>query len=113
MRMIFGVMSLLIVLAIVGTLGKKQLQALGQVGGTTTARVPLDSQTQAVSDAVLGRARDGAAAVAVPGGMPGATLAPMGEATVPMQAQAIQNRMRDATTQALQQGVQRNNNAQP
>lgn len=112
MRMIFGVMSLLIVLAIVGTLGKKQLQALGQAGGTTT-RVPLDSQTQAVSDAVLDRARDGAATAAVPGGMPGATLAPLGEATVPMQAQAIQNRMRDATTQALQQGVQRNNDAQP
>jgi hypothetical protein len=114
MRMIFGVMSLLIVLAIVGTLGKKQLQALGQVGGATTRVVaPLDSQTQAVSDAVMGRARDGAATVAVPGGMPGATLAPTVEATVPMQAQAIQNRMRDATTQALQQGAERNNNAQP
>lgn len=112
MRIVFGLMSLLIALAIVGTLAKKQLQALGQVGNTTT-RVPLDSQTQAVSDAVLGRAHDGAATIAVPGGMPGAAVAPMGEATVPMQAQAIQNRMRDATTNALQQGMDRNNNAQP
>ena len=42
MRMIFGLMSLVIVLAIVGKLAKKQLQALGQIG-TTTTRAPTDN----------------------------------------------------------------------
>ena len=36
MRLIFGVLSLLVVLAIVGSLGKKQLQALNS--GTVTTR---------------------------------------------------------------------------
>ena len=46
------------------------------------------------------------------GAVAGATMAPV-EGTVPMQAQAIQNNMRDATNAALQKGVDRNNNAQP
>ena len=114
MRMIFGVMSLLIVLAIVGTLGKKQLLALGQIG-TTTTRAPTDAEGKAVTDAVMGRARDGAATVAVPGdmgGMAGAAPAVV-EGTVPMQAQSIQNNVRDATNAALQKGVERSNAAQP
>ena len=114
MRMIFGVMSLLIVLVIVGAIGKKQLQALGQIG-TTATRVPADAEGKAVTDAVMGRARDGAATAAVPGGMggmAGATPAIV-EGTVPMQAQAIQNNMRDATNAALQKGVDRNNAGQP
>jgi hypothetical protein len=114
MRMIFGVMSLLIVLAIVGTLAKKQLQALGQMGNTST-RTPTDPAAKAVTDAVMGRARDGAATVAVPGGMGGMAGASPAivEGTVPMQAQAIQNNVRDATNAALQKGVERNNAAQP
>ena len=114
MRLIFGVMSLLIALVIVGTLGKKQLHALGQIG-TTATRAPADAEGKAVTDAVMGRARDGAATVAVPGGMggmAGATPAIV-EGTVPMQAQAIQNNMRDATNAALQKGVDRSNAAQP
>jgi hypothetical protein len=114
MRMIFGVVSLLIVLAVVGTLAKKQLQALGQIG-TTTTRVPADAEGKAVTEAVMGRARDGAATVSVPrdmGGMAGAAPAVV-EGTVPMQAQAIQNNVRDATNAALQKGVDRSNNAQP
>ena len=114
MRMIFGVMSLLIVLAIVGTLAKKQLQALGQMGNTST-RTPTDPAAKAVTDAVMGRARDGAATVAVPGGMGGMAGASPAivEGNVPMQAQAIQNNVRDATNAALQKGVERNNAAQP
>jgi len=114
MRAIFGVMSLLIVLAIVGTVGKKQLHALGQIG-TTATRVPDDAAGRVVSDAVLGRGGNGAATLAVPdamGAMAGATPAAV-EGTVPMQAQAIQKNMRDATTAALQKGVDRNNRAQP
>jgi hypothetical protein len=112
--MIFGLMSLVIALAIVGTLVKKQLQALGQIG-TTTTRVPGDNGAKAVTDAVMGRARDGASTVAVPGDMGGtAGAAPaIVEGTVSMQARAIQNNVRDATNAALQKGVERNNGAQP
>ena len=114
MRVIFGVLSLLIVLAIVGTVGKKQLEALGQIG-TTTTRMPTSPEGKAVTDAVMGRARDGAATVAVPGGvggMAGATPAVV-EGTVPMQAQAIQKNVLNATNAALQKGADRNNAAQP
>jgi len=112
MRMIFGVLSLLIALAIVGTVGKKQLQALGQIG-TTSTRMPTDAEGKAVNDAVMGRS--GAGALAVPGAMGGmaSTEPAIVDATVPMQAQAIQKNMRDATNAALQKGVDRNNNAQP
>ena len=114
MRMIFGVMSLLIVLAIVGTLGKKQLQALGQIG-TTATRSPTDAEGKAVTDAVMGRARNGAATVAVPGAMGGmADAAPaVVEGTVAVQAQTIQNNVRNAANAAVQQGVERNNQSQP
>ena len=114
MRMIFGVMSLLIVLAIVGTLGKKQLQALGQIGATTT-RAPTDPAGQGGHRCRDGACADGAATVAVPArwaGMADATPAIV-EGTVPMQAQAIQNNVRNATNAALQKGVDRSNNAQP
>jgi hypothetical protein len=80
MRLIFGVMSLLIVLAIVGTLGKKQFEALGLSGQAATR----------------------AAAAAVPG----ATPAPV-EGTLPAQSRGIQNNVRDAANAALQQGVNR------
>ena len=68
MRLIFGVLSLLVVLAIVGTLGKKQFEALGLSGQAATRAV---------------------------------------EGTVPQQAKAIQNHVRDAAAAALQQGADR------
>ncbi|HET9822687.1 MAG TPA: hypothetical protein VFQ16_12760 [Burkholderiaceae bacterium] len=105
MRLIFGVLSLLIVVAIIGSVAKKQLDATGVIGRTTTRAAAQGSDAQAVTDAVMGRAREGgAAAVAVPGGMPAAAPAAV-EGTVPMQAQAIQNNVRDATNAALQQGA--------
>jgi hypothetical protein len=106
MRLIFGVMSLLIVLAIVGTLGKKQFEALGLTGQTATRAAAQGAETKAVSDAVLGRARDGAATIAVPGGVPGAVAAPV-EGTIPAQSRAIQSNIRDAANAALQQGANR------
>lgn len=114
MRIVLGLMTLLLALAIVGSLAKNQLQALGQIG-TTSTRTPTDAEAKAVTDAVMGRTRDGAATAAVPGGlggMAGATPA-MVEAAVPMQAQSIQNNVRDATNAALQKGVERSNTAQP
>jgi hypothetical protein len=108
MRLIFGVMSLLIVLAVIGTLGKKQFEALGLTGqGSTATRAAAQgAETKAVTDAVMGRARDGGAIVAVPGGMPGAVAAPV-EGTLPAQSRAIQSNVRNAVEAAAQQGANR------
>lgn len=78
MRLIFGVMSLLVVLAIVGTLGKTQLEAVGLSGQAATR------------------------AAGLPGVAPAAA-----DATVPAQAKAIQNNVRDAVNASLQQGADR------
>ncbi len=78
MRLIFGVMALLVVLAIVGTLGKKQFEAFGLSGQSATRAA----------------------------GLPGAVSAPV-EATVPAQAKGIQNNVRDAVNASLQQGAER------
>jgi hypothetical protein len=113
MRLIFGVLSLLIVLAIIGTVGKKQLEAAGLVRDATTRSVGQGAETKAVTDAVMGHARvGGAATVAVPGGMPGAEAAVV-DTTVAGQARSIQNNVRDATNAALQKGADRNNAVQP
>jgi hypothetical protein len=108
MRLIFGVMSLLIVLAVIGTLGKKQFEALGLTGqSTTTTRAAAQgAETKAVTDAVMGRARDGGATIAVPGGVPGAVAAPV-EGTLPAQSRGIQNNVRNAVGGALEQGANR------
>ena len=114
MRAIFGIVSLLIALVIVGSLAKTQLQALGQIGQVNT-RTPGSvnaSDAQAISESGIKSTRDGAATIAVPGGMPGAMPAQL-EVTVPMQAQAIQNNVRDAANNAIQQGMNRNAAAQP
>ena len=69
MRAIFGVLSLLIVLVIVGSLAKKQLGALG--AGASTGSAAASSQT------------------------------------VPQQAKSMQDKARDDTVRALQQGADR------
>lgn len=114
MRVIFGVMSLLIVLAIVFHVQKKQLQAIGLIGTDAGAREnsPRSPEAKAVTDAVMGRAREGGATIAVPGGMPGAMPGPV-EGTVPYQAQTIQNNVRNATQSALQKGADRTAAGQP
>jgi hypothetical protein len=102
LKAIFGLMSLLIVLAIIGTLGKKQFEALGLSRDATTRARGQGAEAQAVTNAVMGRA----ATVAVPGGVPGATPAPV-EGTLPAQSRAIQSNVRDAANAALQQGANR------
>lgn len=82
MRLIFGALSLLIVLAIIGTVGKKQFEALG-------AGVRGDRAT-----------------LAAPGGVPG-TRPAAADGKLPAQSRAIQNNVRDAATNALQQGTDR------
>lgn len=107
LKAIFGLMGLLIVLAIVGTLGKKQFEALGLSRDATTRAKGQGAEAQAVTNAVMGRARDGGTTIAVPGGVPGATAAPV-EGTLPAQSKAIQSNVRDAVGSSLQQGANRN-----
>jgi len=103
MRIIFGVLSLLVVLAIVGSLAKTQLQALN--GGVAT-RASTAAQQANVELPAPG-SRDGAT-VGIPRGMPGAEAADTSALTVPQQAQNIQQHFRDDTARALQQGMDRN-----
>ena len=70
MRAIFGVLSLLIVLAIVGSLAKKQLGALG-AGGVSAGSAAASSQT------------------------------------LPQLSKSMQDKARDDTVRALQQGAER------
>ena len=95
--MIFGVLSLLVALAIVATVGKKQLQALSS-SGVSTRLNQMASVPQGSGD------RD-AAMLAIPGGMPGAVAADPAGLTVPQQAQNIQQQFKQGTERALQQGA--------
>jgi hypothetical protein len=106
MRLIFGVMSLLVVLAIVGTLGKKQLEALGLTGQASTRAAAQGTDVKAVSDAMMGGSRSGGATAAVPGGVPGAVAAPV-DGTIAGQSRSIQNNVRDAVNASVQQGAER------
>ena len=109
MRMIFGVLSLLVVLAIVGTLAKKQLQAFNS--GTVKTRMSDAASAAQVGGPATGE-RDGAT-IGIPGGMPGAVAADTSGLTVPQQAQNIQQQFKDNTARALEQGADRNNRASP
>jgi hypothetical protein len=109
MKAIFGILSLVIVLAIVGSLAKKQLQAIG--GGASTARNAA-AVTQSGAFAPPAGDRDGAT-LGIPGGMPGAIAADPNGPTVAQQARSMQERARVNTERALQQGMQRNKQADP
>ena len=104
MRMIFGVLSLLVALAIVGSIAKKQLQALSSTGITTRT-----------SQSAGGDAGDrNAPTAAIPGGMPAAIAAdPNAGVTVRQQAQNFEQKILDDTNRAIQQGVDRNARANP
>ena len=103
MRAIFGVLSLLIALAIVGSLAKTQLQAVN--GGIVTRNASAASQAAAM--AADPGSRDGAT-IAIPGGMPGAMAADTNGLSVPDQARNMQQKMRDDTVRAMQKGMERN-----
>jgi len=87
MRAVFGVLSLLVVLAIVASLAKNNLQASG-IGSLDARQAQAASQTAA-------------------GGIPGATAADVSGLTVPEQSKALQDKVRDDTVRALQQGAER------
>lgn len=105
MKMIFGILSLVVVLAIVANLAKKQLQAVGPSSGVVVR------QNEAVREA---------ARQAQPAGERGGRLDAFPGAgaadpnmTVPQISKSMQDQARDRTTQALQQGMQRNERAAP
>jgi len=107
--LIFGALSLLVVLAIVGSIAKKQLQALN--GGVTTRTRAAVVEATGDSGPRTGD-RDGAT-LAIPGGMPGAVTADTNDLTVPQQSRNIQEQVRNDTVRALQQGANRNARADP
>jgi hypothetical protein len=109
MRLIFGVLSLLVVLAIIGSIGKKQLQALNS--GTVSTRAST-AASQAGIELPPPGSRDGAT-IGIPGGMPGATAADTSTLTVPQQAANMQQQIRNDAARALQQGADRNARATP
>ena len=111
LRAIFGFLGLLVVLAIVSSLAKTQLGAIGQIGQTTTRTSSppgsdgsaADGSAGSMAGRAVGGARlDGFAATA------GAEMP-----TAQQQIQGVQQSVRDRTADALQQGVQRNQRAQP
>ena len=108
MRIIFGVLGLLLVVAIVGSLAKQQLHA---VNSSVTTR-PRAAVADAVGEMPPTGSRDGAT-FGIPGGMPGATAADTSGLTVPQQSRNLQQQVRDDTVRALQQGVNRNARAAP
>jgi len=108
MRIVFGVLSLLLVLAIVGSLAKKQLQALN---GSVTTR-PHAAVIEATRDADARGEPDGATRELAGGGA-GAAAADTSGLTVPQKAQNIQQQVRNDTVRALQQGVDLNARADP
>lgn len=106
MKLVFGLLSLVIVLAVLSFVAKKQLRAVD--GGVVTRMNSAASQAQA--EAAPPGDRDGAT-LAVPGGVAGATAADPNATTVLQQSRAMQDKVRDDTARALQQGVDRNNRA--
>ena len=99
MKAIFGVLSLVIVLAVIGSIAKKQLFGSGVAGTGLAGRAA---------------AADRAALAADPGGAARATSPALPSAeTVPQQAKTLQQQARDRTAGALQQGADRNQRADP
>ena len=111
MKAIFGMLSLVIALAIVASLAKKQLQAVGATGSQSSIITRSnEAAKQAAAMAADPGDRDGAT-LAIPGGMPGAVAADPNGDTVPVQAKNIENKVRDDAVRAMQQGMQRNERA--
>jgi hypothetical protein len=111
LKAIFGFLGLMIALAIVSSLAKTQLGAIGQIGQTTTRvhspsssdSVAVDENASSVAGRAVGGARlDGFAATA------GAEIP-----SAQQQIQGVQQSVRDRTANALQQGAQRNQRVQP
>jgi len=105
MKAIFGFLVLLIVLAAIASIAKKQLQAVD--GGIVTRNA-----TAAAAIAADPGAQDGLTR-SIPGGMAGAVAADPSGMTVPQQSRNMQEQARANTVRALEEGVKRNQRAEP
>ncbi len=92
MRAILAVLSLLVVLAIIGSLAKKQLQSLGVVGASTRTATAASQAGIEVAD---------------PGSRDGAMAGDVNRPAAPQQSKALQEKVRDDTVRAMQQGADR------
>jgi hypothetical protein len=111
MKAIFGMLSLVIALAIVASLAKEQRQAVGMTGSQSSSITrSYEAAQQAAVAARDPSDRDGAT-IGIPGGMPGAIAADPNGDTVAVQARSIENQVRDNAVKAMQQGAQRNERA--
>jgi hypothetical protein len=108
LRAIFAFVGILIVVAIVGQLGKTQMQLFS--GSSQSATRVMNTDPNADVDAAAKAARDPATRGGRMDVFPGA--APAEPLNVQQQSINIQNQVRDRVQQNLQQGVQRSNNAQ-
>lgn len=104
MKAIFGFLAIVVVLAMVANLAQKNLKSATGSGGVATRH------DEAVREAA--RQTGGADSGARLDAFPGAAGADP-NATMPQVSQGMQQRAVDRTTQALQQGVQRNERAAP
>ena len=104
MKAVFGILAIVVVLAIVSSLAKHQLHAIG--GGASTGR-----NTAAANESGAFATRPAAAGAMA--AHPGAIAADPNAATVPQQARSMQERARADTVRALEQGVERNRRAEP
>jgi len=97
-KAVFGVLALVIVLAVVGSLAKGQLHAIG-VGGGSGRNAAAMNEPGAFATKPVGA---GAAAIAADP-----------NATVPQQARGLQERARADTVRALEQGAERSRRSDP
>lgn len=108
MKAIFGILSLVIVLAVVAGVAKKQLQAAGGSSSVVVRQNEAVREAARQADPLAAPAADRASRLdAFPGAAADAN------ATVPQLSRSLQEQARDRTTQALQQGMQRNERATP
>ena len=100
MRIVFGFLGLMIVLAIIGSVAKKQLQAVRALPSMPTAVVVPERDAAGVAASP----REGGRLDAFPGAVaadPGTGL------TVPQQSQNLQRQVANQVQQQLQQGAAR------
>jgi len=99
MRIVFGFLGLMIVLAIIGSVAKKQLQAVRALPSVPTAIVVPERDAAGVAAS----AREGGRLDA----FPGAVAADPNGLTVPQQSQNLQRQVANQVQQQLQKGAAR------
>ena len=99
MRIVFGFLGLMIVLAIIGSVAKKQLQAVRTLPSVPTAIVVPERDAAGVAASP----REGGRLDA----FPGAVAADPNGLTVPQQSQNLQRQVANQVQQQLQKGAAR------